>query len=124
MRIVALLFAVCFLFAGCATTYHPYEGTTGYVEMDLGDDMYTVCYTANIHTSEKKIRQMVLRRAAELTLEKGFSHFSIRSEENIKDMDLCYQHTRFKTCELTILLLNGKATSSTINAREYLNIAI
>ena len=70
-----LLSILCLLLAGCATSYQPKSYTGGYTDTKLDDDKYRVTFSGNQHTSADRVEEYALLRAAELTLEYGYSHF-------------------------------------------------
>jgi hypothetical protein len=76
MRRVAILFAALML-AGCATPYQRVGFTGGYSETQLGENIFQVSFHGNGFTSRERASDFSLLRAAELTLEKGFSYFVI-----------------------------------------------
>ena len=75
-----LLSILCLLLAGCATSYQPKSYTGGYTDTKLDDDKYRVTFSGNQHTSADKVEEYALLRAAEITLEYGYSHFITISE--------------------------------------------
>ena len=90
---VALL-GVCLIAAGCTSTYAYKEATskrgTGYSEQKLEDDRYRVQYRFakdDVGTA----KDFALLRAAELTLEQGFSTFEIvQSSETVTTETINY----------------------------------
>jgi len=70
-----LLSILCLLLAGCATSYQPKSYTGGYTDTKLDDDKYRVTFSGNQHTSADRVEEYALLRAAEITLEYGYSHF-------------------------------------------------
>jgi len=75
-----LLSILCLLLAGCATSYQPKSYTGGYTDTKLDDDKYRVTFSGNQHTSADRVEEYALLRAAEITLEYGYSHFVIVNE--------------------------------------------
>lgn len=65
-------------FSACATGYDR-EGffTNGYSDYRLSERSFVVTFRANEFTSEEKAMKYALKRAAEVTLENGFSYFAI-----------------------------------------------
>jgi hypothetical protein len=67
------------LLAACAqpTPYQPRDarGGTGYSDAQLSATRYRVTFTGNSVTSREQVEDFLLRRAAEVTLQSGFSHF-------------------------------------------------
>ena len=66
---------------GCATAYQK-EGvfTNGYSDFRSSEDTFVITFRANEHTSEEKVLEYALKRAAELTLKNGFQYFSILNQ--------------------------------------------
>jgi hypothetical protein len=76
-RIVASLLLATML-ASCASTYHknaPFIG--GYGETKIDDSHYVVYYNGNNKNSKDHVADFWLYRCAQLTVEKGFTYFSI-----------------------------------------------
>jgi hypothetical protein len=68
--------------SGCATTYHSNSYTGGFSETQLAPDTFRVMFSGNSYTSGERAQDFALLRAAELTLQGGFSHFAIVDENN------------------------------------------
>ncbi|MCP4410367.1 MAG: hypothetical protein GY807_22000 [Gammaproteobacteria bacterium] len=96
---------IILLTAGCAgpTPYHPTLEGTGYVDQRIADNHYQVSYTANSFTRNKKVKQYLLYRAAEITLEQGEERFVVL-DQNDQDVSLpgyaseakSYRHHHFE----------------------------
>lgn len=81
---VAMLSAAL-LTTACATGYHPAEyGPLGYSEVRLAPDRWTVTVNANSNTTAKEAEQILMRRAAELTLERGKRYFVLTGHDQWK----------------------------------------
>jgi len=67
------------LLSGCATPYRPagFWRTDGYSDMRLNDDIYKVSFIGNGISSHEHVQNMLLRRCAELTKNKGYKYFVI-----------------------------------------------
>ena len=65
--------------AACSTAYQPYSyfGGGGYKDVQLSENSFKVTVEANGYTSKSQAADLALLRAADLALEKGFSHFVI-----------------------------------------------
>lgn len=78
-RAISVSLAVAFL-ASCATgpEYKPRaEGESiGYTDLQLGPNRYRVTYTGNSGIRRENVENYLLRRAAELTLAAGYTHFA------------------------------------------------
>lgn len=81
-RIVALVAAAALLLAGCATEYQKSGATGGFKETQLGPDLFRVSFTGNSYTSQEKVQDYALLRAAELTLESGARYFAVVSSKD------------------------------------------
>ena len=82
MRQRAPLFAIAILAIvwGCApaTPYVPKEGGAyGWEERQLDDDTWLVRFHGNPKNSPHEIERNVLKRASQIALEHGFSHFML-----------------------------------------------
>lgn len=62
---------------GCATPYQPSGFSGGYTEMAYGNDIYFVAFRGNGFTSSETVQGYALRRAAELTINKGYKYFIV-----------------------------------------------
>lgn len=65
------------LLASCATGYQPSNGSTGYSDTQLQQDMFKVSYAGNAGTNHGMAKDMVLMRAAHLAMDHGFNYFVI-----------------------------------------------
>ena len=93
----ASLVLLCLL-AGCATPYQPKNFLQGgYQDFHISQDTFSVTFQGNPYLDRSRLRQYLLRRAAELTLGCGFSHFAI-----IQDMDQSRNSTYISFTSLTI----------------------
>jgi hypothetical protein len=74
---LALMAAAGFLTASCATdSYRPYEAGAGYSEERLDDTHWRVAFVGSVVESQPAVEQQLLRRAAELTVERGYDWFT------------------------------------------------
>jgi len=75
------LFSVAGLFGGCASapTYapQPADGTPGYSDQQLGAGRYRVSFAGDIEESREQVENYLFRRAAEVTLAAGYTHFVV-----------------------------------------------
>ncbi len=80
-----------FLIVGCATSYHP-ENWRGYGfnEKQLSEQSYLVSFSGNSRTSPADVQRMLLRRCAELTLQRGYSYFLILDKDSDKKSEVSY----------------------------------
>lgn len=81
--------------AACATgpAYHPAgpAGTSGFSETKIDGTHYRVSFQGDSRTSRHSVEDYLLRRAAELTVQEGFSYFHI--DEKSMDTDRTTIHT-------------------------------
>lgn len=70
---------VLLMLMSCATGYHKKGFSGGYTDEQVGQDMYEVSFNGNSYIGRKTIDKYLKRRCAELTKEKGFSHYVIVS---------------------------------------------
>jgi hypothetical protein len=86
MRLLTIMF-LAVLVAGCATSYQREGFSGGFQEVQLDENVFRVSFRGNGYTSLERAEEMALLRSAELTLQKGFTHFAIldaRSREQIE----------------------------------------
>jgi hypothetical protein len=76
----ALVLAFIFLLlSGCATPYQKLSYNGGYSEIPLNKDTYKVSFMGNAHLSADQVQNYLLRRCAEITLNKDYRYFAILS---------------------------------------------
>jgi TonB family protein len=68
--------------SSCATGYQSSGFTGGYTEKKITDSAYVVTFGGNGFASKDRIYYFWTYRCAELTLEKGYSLFSVRSNQS------------------------------------------
>ena len=83
-RNAALLFAA--IVATACTTGPEYQprtpgSTVGYTDLQLSPDRYRVTYTGGFNSTQDDVETNLLRRAAEVTLQNGYSHFVIQRRQ-------------------------------------------
>lgn len=83
---------IVLLLTGCATSnhYHPYRHGDGFKEVQLKPNMFRVSYEGS--SSAIQSADFAMLRAAELTLEQGFSHFAIVREDAGENHDFSLNH--------------------------------
>lgn len=74
--------ALALFIAACATSYGPQGMTGGYQDKQVDEDSYIVSFYGNGHTSEQKVWNYWIYRCAELTLEKGYTVFSLEQSDD------------------------------------------
>jgi hypothetical protein len=79
---VATAAAVTLLLAGCVTptTYHPFNGTDGYSDIQFNNNTYEVRFQGNFVTREQSVKNMMLYRAAQITRDRGYGYFEVLSQ--------------------------------------------
>jgi hypothetical protein len=89
-RSSVLLFAA-FLAVGCATgpEYQPRTpgGLVGYTDLQLSPNRYRVAFSGDYATSRDDVEMYLFRRAAEVTLQNGFTHFVIQMRDTERMSD-------------------------------------
>ena len=77
-NIFCLLCAICYvLVGGCATPYRATGFQGGFSEEWVAKDTVWIGFEGNTRVDAKTLEQSLRRRAAELTLEHGYTHFLI-----------------------------------------------
>lgn len=77
---------VLFLCA-CSTPYQADGFRGGYSESRMGKDLYRVSFRGNGYTKHEDVKQGLLRRCAELTVEAGFEGFVMFDQDaDVKSM--------------------------------------
>ena len=141
--IIGLLLINLFLIS-CATTYGPASEnfTGGYEDQLTGKNTAIVRFKSNAYTSMTETQKFAMKRAAELTLERGFDYFLIEGnsvyEKNVKlqSQVSCYDYGYSIQCneygggtlskprvELTIRMFKGNTPNQTgyYGSQEILN---
>jgi hypothetical protein len=75
------------LFATFCTTYQPLGLSGGFSETQLAGNVYQVRFQGNGYTSTERTSQFLLRRAAELALEKGHRYFTLADPQTRNKSD-------------------------------------
>lgn len=73
---IVLLAALALLLPGCATEYQARAADGGYTQTQLGPQTWQVVFEGNRYTGDAQLHEFALLRAAELTLQQGYSHFA------------------------------------------------
>tara|TARA_B100001029_G_C14722829_1_gene266073 strand:- start:52 stop:480 length:429 start_codon:yes stop_codon:yes gene_type:complete len=83
-----ILVVTLILLTSCATPYQN-KGFRGGVEsLRVAEKVWEIDASGNAYTSESKIRDFVLLKAAEIGMDNGFEHFNIFYNEKGTDTDL------------------------------------
>jgi hypothetical protein len=75
----ALLFLT--LLAGCSTEYHVKDSNGGYSETSLSPGVWRVTIDFTPYTLRQQIADFLQLRSAELTLQQGYTHFSLADQK-------------------------------------------
>jgi hypothetical protein len=79
------------LIAGCATStvpdYRPRtpSGTVGYRDLQLSPNRYRVSFSGSTASTRDDVERYLLRRAAEITLASGYTHFVLSGRDTERD---------------------------------------
>lgn len=73
---------------GCATTSQPMGFSGGYSDLQLSGDTFQVTFQGNGYTSRERVTDLLLLRAAELTVEQGYAYFIVVGRERDSQMGL------------------------------------
>jgi hypothetical protein len=79
------------LLAGCATStvpdYRPRPpgGTVGYSDLQLSPNRYRVSFSGSTISTRDDVERSLLRRAAEVTLASGYTHFVLSDRDTERD---------------------------------------
>jgi hypothetical protein len=77
-----ILIPLAAIAAGCATGYCARGWCGGYSEIRTNPDTFLVTYNGNAYTHSDDAMRYVLLRASELTLQNGYSYFTVLSTED------------------------------------------
>lgn len=81
MKMITPLCLVAILSA-CATAYKSDGITGGFSETQLAENVWRVTFHGNGYTREERAEDLALLRSADLTLEKGYTHFALASSRS------------------------------------------
>ena len=76
------LMVICTIILGCATGYQTKGFTGGFSDTQLAPDVFRVSFSGNAYTSEDRVQDFALLRAAELCLENGLPYFTVVDSED------------------------------------------
>ncbi|WP_218814015.1 CC0125/CC1285 family lipoprotein [Rickettsiella endosymbiont of Dermanyssus gallinae] len=65
---------------GCATTYQPSGFSGGYEDIQLSENIYKISFNGNSFASKELVQNYLLRRCADVTIQKGYKYFVILNE--------------------------------------------
>lgn len=66
----------------CSTPYQPKGALGGYSSTNLHDTYYRVAFHGNQHTQADTVFNFLLRRCAEITIDKGYKYFVIYEDSS------------------------------------------
>jgi len=72
--------ALALALGGCATGYQSNGFTGGFSEFQMAQDVYRISFRGNAFTSSDATTEMAMLRAAQLTLDSGYTHFAVMNE--------------------------------------------
>lgn len=75
--VASVVAALAVLLAACTTPYQPRGAGGGYTDQKVTDNSYVVSFFGNGNTSRETVWMYWIHRCAELTVEKGFSYFTV-----------------------------------------------
>lgn len=78
------------LFYSCSTSYQAAGFTGGYKDILQPNGNYLVEFQGNGYTSKEDVSKYLLRRCAELTIQKGFRYFEIIDQKNTDNTQFFY----------------------------------
>ena len=115
---------------GCnATPYQPLGRNGGYSEIRQSENVFRVSFRGNGFTTESRAYDFAVRRAADLTLQHGFTHFDIVNQEAGETIHEVSTPTTVQSD--TFYTENTSSTSQTINhggtsffTRPYINLLV
>lgn len=90
--IYALLMSLIIL-SGCSTGYHPAGLNGGFADMALSADTYKVSFRGNGLSSQDHVQSYLLRRCAELTINKGYRYFVVINGNDLVNTDVIQHPT-------------------------------
>lgn len=113
LGLIALLAATL---TACTTTYHSYNFITkvGYSDKEIAPGVTQVSYIASPRTGSQKTYLFAMKRAAEVTLEKGYRYFDIMNKRTFLKPQTTYAGGMAYTSHLpmTILKIRFRKTKS------------
>lgn len=83
--------------------------------------MYSVTFTANEATPSEAVYQNALRKAAEVTLEKGYRYFTILKKVAPKRMGKSKEGLHYPSIRLYIQCFDERPSSFSFDAEEILS---
>lgn len=119
MKNIFLLLISSILLTSCATGYHSYGFSGGYKEKSLSSDTMLITYEGNGFSSSETAYHYAMKRAAEVTLQRGYHYFEVLSHRNFVETKTTYtsvtpygMHANFPNAEITIKFLAAPSPKS------------
>lgn len=81
---LAACMALAVALVGCATEYRPKDDGGGYSETALAPGLWRVKFDYTRYTQPQQVEDFSLLRSAELTLQQGYSHFSLSDPQSMQ----------------------------------------
>ncbi len=87
VRFIAVTLLVTLMTACAATEYQSFGSTGGYRDTQLAPDVFRVSFLGNGFTSDERVQDFVMLRAAELTLANNANYFVVISSADQSRID-------------------------------------
>ena len=100
------------LLSGCATPYKPMGWTGGYDDFRITEDTFEVTFKGNGYTASERVSRYVFRRASEVTLLHGFTHFIPLFEADRTRFSTMYHSSGYATAHATGQTAHGYGSST------------
>jgi hypothetical protein len=107
-----IMVSVVALLSGCATQYKPRGWTGGYDDFRISEDAFEVTFKGNGYTASETVSRYVFRRASEVTLSHGFTHFLPLSEMDRSRFGTIYHSSGHATAHMSGNTAYGYGTST------------
>jgi hypothetical protein len=120
MILIALILAI--MLSGCATTYQKQSFTGGYLETQLGENIFQVSFKGNGYTSRERVSDFTLLRSAEIAIDNGYRYFVIVESEKYSQTGAYTTPTTSQTTGSAYVsgnYVHGNATTTTYGGQTY-----
>lgn len=74
---IGFVLVAAVLLASCATQYQRQGPTGGYTDTQIAPDVFRVTIRGNAFLSDEQAHRFAMRRAAEITIQRGFTYLTI-----------------------------------------------
>ncbi len=129
-KILVCLLALCL--TACATKYKPasdsfFGDKCGYKDYRMDHNKFSISFTANEASTRELVMNYALKRASELCIENGFTHFVVLSKKdagvaNVTVSDNIVSHHYYPGVIIHIEAYNNNIPEEALNASYYQNI--